>query len=154
MADAPAWFVVPVMPGILSQIAGYFKGSSGTYKIVKTFVGHPLYKQYTAAGYGPPYDSYPAAAAAAKQFAATGAANRLQPSSPGQIQGSGVQSGPSIPGLSAFFGALSNANTWIRVGEAVAGLILLGIGLNSMLKGKPLQFVTRAAGVAGKAAML
>lgn len=43
---------------------------------------------------------------------------------------------------------------WLRVGEVVVGLILLGIGLNSLLKGKPLQVVTSAAGLAGKAAML
>jgi len=53
-----------------------------------------------------------------------------------------------------FLSRLTSANLWIRVGEVVAGLILLGIGLNAMLKGKPLQVVTGAAGVAGKAAML
>jgi hypothetical protein len=32
-------------------------------------------------------------------------------------------------------------------------LILLGIGLNAMLKGKPLSVVTGTAGTVGKAAM-
>lgn len=53
-----------------------------------------------------------------------------------------------------FLSRLTSANLWIRVGEVVAGLILLGIGLNAMLKGKPLQVVTGAAGTVGKAAML
>lgn len=53
-----------------------------------------------------------------------------------------------------FLSRLTSANLWIRVGEVVVGLILVGIGLNAMLKGKPLQIVTSAAGVAGKAAML
>ncbi len=52
------------------------------------------------------------------------------------------------------FAALFQASIWLRVAEVVAGLILLGIGLNSMLKGKPLQVVTSAAGGVGKAAML
>lgn len=52
-----------------------------------------------------------------------------------------------------FLGRLTQANTWIRVGEVVVGLILLGIGLNAMLKGKPLQVITGAAGTVGKAAM-
>lgn len=43
---------------------------------------------------------------------------------------------------------------WLRVGEVVVGLILLGIGMNALLKGKPMTFVTGAAGTVGKAAML
>jgi hypothetical protein len=49
---------------------------------------------------------------------------------------------------------LFQASIWIRVAEVVAGLILLGIGLNAMLKGKPLSVVTGTAGTLGKAAML
>jgi hypothetical protein len=43
---------------------------------------------------------------------------------------------------------------WLRVGEVVVGLILLGIGLNALLKGKPMSIVTGAAGTVGKAAIL
>ena len=50
-------------------------------------------------------------------------------------------------------GALFQAAIWIRVAEVAAGLILLGIGLNAMLKGRPLSAVTSAAGAAGKVAM-
>jgi hypothetical protein len=49
--------------------------------------------------------------------------------------------------------ALFQSSIWLRVAEAVAGLILLGIGLNAMLKGRPLSAVTSAAGAAGKVAM-
>lgn len=48
-------------------------------------------------------------------------------------------------------GGLFQPNLWMRVGEVAVGLILLAIGVNAMFKGKPLQVVTRAAGVAGKA---
>lgn len=53
----------------------------------------------------------------------------------------------------SWIAALFQSAIWLRVAEAVAGLILLGIGLNAMLKGKPLSAVTSAAGVAGKAAI-
>lgn len=137
MANAPAWFVVPVQPGLLSQIAGYFKGSSGTYKVVKTFVSQPLYNQYTAAGYGPPYDTYAAAVTAAKEFAAKGKANALPGSGfSGIPPGSSAQQGPKLgnplAGLAAigdFFQRLSQANTWIRAGQVLAGLVLIAAGV-------------------------
>jgi hypothetical protein len=46
---------------------------------------------------------------------------------------------------------LFQKSIWLRVGEVVAGLILLGIGLNALLKGKPMSVVTGAAGIAAKA---
>lgn len=51
-------------------------------------------------------------------------------------------------------GGLFQASIWLRVAEVAIGVILIGIGLNAMLKGKPLEVVTSAAGKAGKAAML
>lgn len=51
---------------------------------------------------------------------------------------------------SGLLGGLFQKNIWMRVGEVVVGLILLGIGLNAMLKGLPLQVVTTAAGHVGK----
>jgi hypothetical protein len=45
---------------------------------------------------------------------------------------------------------LFDSHIWLRVAEVVVGLILIGIGLNSMLKGKPLSIVTGAAGVVSK----
>jgi hypothetical protein len=52
---------------------------------------------------------------------------------------------------SGLLGGLFQKNIWMRAGEVLVGLILLGIGLNAMLKGKPLQVVTTAAGTVGKA---
>lgn len=44
-----------------------------------------------------------------------------------------------------------NIGGWfLRIGEILVGLVLVGIGLNSMLKGKPLNVVTSAAGLAAK----
>jgi len=77
------------------------------------------------------------------------------------LAGQEAQAAQDIPGAATaassvgdFLSRLSQANTWIRVGEVVAGLILLGIGLNAMLKGKPFQIVTGTAGRVGKVAML
>jgi hypothetical protein len=47
-----------------------------------------------------------------------------------------------------------NIGSWfVRIGEILAGLILVGIGLNAMLKGKPMSVVTGTAGAVGKVAM-
>jgi len=59
---------------------------------------------------------------------------------------SGATSGLS----SAVLGPLFQSNLWIRAVEIVAGLILLGIGMNALFKGAPLKVVTGAAGAAGK----
>jgi hypothetical protein len=45
---------------------------------------------------------------------------------------------------------LFDSHIWLRVAEVVVGLILIGIGLNSMLKGRPMTIVTSAAGLASK----
>lgn len=73
--------------------------------------------------------------------------------SPGSAIG-GAADAAGLGGISGFLSRLASANTWVRVGEVVIGLILLGIGLNAMLKGKPMQVVTGAAGTVGKAAIL
>ena len=45
-----------------------------------------------------------------------------------------------------------NLSGWfVRIGEILAGLVLIGIGLNAMLRGRPLQVVTSTAGLAAKA---
>jgi hypothetical protein len=50
-----------------------------------------------------------------------------------------------------FLSMLTSGNLWLRVGEVVAGLILLGIGVNALFKGRPMSAVT---GTAGKLAPL
>jgi hypothetical protein len=50
-----------------------------------------------------------------------------------------------------FLSMLTSPNLWLRIGEVVAGLILLGIGVNALFKGKPMSAVT---GTAGKLAPL
>lgn len=152
--DPPAWFVVPVMPGIISQIAGYFKGSHGTYKVVKTFVGHPLYNQYTTAGYGPPYSSYAAAAAAAKQLAATGAANALPGAGFNPIPpGSSAQQGASfgLGDIGKLAATLTDRHTWVRIAEFIVGGGLIYIGIHSMSKGTALAPIVNAPANIAKA---
>lgn len=58
-----------------------------------------------------------------------------------------------LSGLAAigdFFQRLTQANTWMRVGEVVVGLILLGIGVNALFKGAPMKAITGTAGTVGK----
>lgn len=45
-----------------------------------------------------------------------------------------------------FLSMLTNPNFWLRAGEVAAGLILLGIGVNALFKGRPMSAVTGAAG--------
>lgn len=58
-----------------------------------------------------------------------------------------------LSNIGNFFSKLTQANTWIRAGEIVAGLILLGIGVNALFKGRPLDTVTKVAGKAAPLAM-
>jgi hypothetical protein len=57
----------------------------------------------------------------------------------------------AVDAVPKFLSMLTSGNLWMRVGEVLAGLILLGIGVNALFKGKPLSTVTT---VAGKAAPL
>lgn len=59
-----------------------------------------------------------------------------------------------ITGVTDFVSRLGNPNLWIRVAEVVVGVVLIAIGLNSMLKGKPMSIVTNTAGAVGKAALI
>jgi len=87
--------------------------------------------------------------AAARAYAGESAAERVagDAASPVTAAGDAIASASPIAGL-------FQSSLWLRVAEVAMGLILVGIGLNALLKGKPLQVVTGAAGVAGKAAML
>ena len=92
---------------------------------------------------------YPTRAAAQQQASAQN--RNVDPSG----QGSNIPNPLSgLAAIGAFFNKLGEKNTWVRVGEFACGAILVAIGLNSMLKGKPLSIVTGAAGKVGKAAML
>lgn len=116
MADAPAWFVIPVQPGLISQVIGVFTGSHGTYKVVKTFVGHPLYEQYLHQGFGPPYPSYAAAAAEARTLATQARANTTPPLVPGEQPGAADTS-------------VKPALSWILHGTGFAGWFRRGLKL-------------------------
>lgn len=93
----------------------------------------------TTSGWSGPYNW-----ATAKQVANS----RTVPGIPG-FPGSGSTGGglntagggistPNLGGLAAvgdFFNRLTQANTWLRVGEVVAGLLLVYIGLNATMRG-------------------
>ena len=60
----------------------------------------------------------------------------------------GSGSPPGLSGLAAigdFFGRLTEANTWIRVGEFVAGALLLYIGLKAVVAPEGKQVASRTA---------
>lgn len=54
---------------------------------------------------------------------------------------------PGIPGVSdvtGFLSALAQRNTWLRVGEGVLGLLLIGIGVAAITRNTPLGSAIRA----------
>jgi hypothetical protein len=51
-----------------------------------------------------------------------------------------------------FLGDLTNANTWIRVGEVVLGLILIAVGVAELTHAIPIA--TKVAGIAAKGAVM
>lgn len=81
-----------------------------------------------------PFTSY--AAAKNKQSSDNSAGN-----SPGSVAGRAAND---------LFKGLNLASILLRVGEVIVGAVLIGIGVNSMAKGKPFNLVTSAAGLAGK----
>lgn len=77
---------------------------------------------------------------------------------PGAPGGGILPSAGSLPGggaltdLSGFLSALTERNTWIRVGEGLLGLILIGIGIAAVTRSNPVA--QRAVKTAAKAAIL
>jgi hypothetical protein len=73
----------------------------------------------------------------------------------GIINKGGVGSGggtSSLGQIANFFSQLGQANTWIRVGEVVLGLILIAVGLAKITHAVPVA--TEIAKTASKAAIL
>ena len=62
----------------------------------------------------------------------------LSPTGSSSAVGAGLQAGGipnplnGVQAIGDFFSRLTQANTWLRVGEVVAGLMLLYIGLNAL----------------------
>lgn len=63
-----------------------------------------------------------------------------------------VQSAAGATGISGFLSRLTQASTWIRVGEVLLGLILIAVGLARLTSAVPVA--TRVARAAGTAAVL
>lgn len=75
--------------------------------------------------------------------------------SPGDAPGNipGVPDSLKLTDLAGFVTALTQKNTWLRVGEAVLGLILVAIGVAAVTKGTPIGSAIRATPV-GRVAKL
>lgn len=73
--------------------------------------------------------------------------------SPGDAPGNipGVPDSLKLTDLAGFVTALTQRNTWLRIGEAVLGLLLVGIGVAAVTRGTPIGSAIRATPV-GKAA--
>lgn len=64
--------------------------------------------------------------------------------------------GKGLGGINAigdFFNRLTEGNTWLRVGEVAAGLLILYIGLNAVMKGTPVEAATQSATKTAKRAV-
>lgn len=137
---APKWWAA--QEGLLGDITNKLStlpGGSQALDVTWHAVEDTAKPNATAHG---PYPNQAAAQAEADTLNTTAA-----PSVVTQGAEAAVSSGSPI-------GGLFQASIWLRVAEVAIGVILIGIGLNAMLKGKPLAVVTSAAGKAGKAAML
>jgi hypothetical protein len=124
---AYAWFVIPIMPGIIDQIIGtIFTGQYGTYKVAKTVVGNPLYNQYQSAGYGPPYTTYAAAVAEAKSLSKTAKKNAVPPIGTNPAQN-------ATPAAIAFGLSVSGIAGWFMRGMKVLfGGVLIVLGISKL----------------------
>jgi NADH dehydrogenase FAD-containing subunit len=122
---AGAWFVVPVMPGLASQVTSFLTGGGhGTYQVV--FAAGQQAQQYISNG----FPHYPTKAEAQQEAQTLTAQAKASQTGVGNTPSKAVPN--PLGGLAAigdFFGRLTEASTWIRIGEAVLGLILIAIGL-------------------------
>lgn len=80
---------------------------------------------------------------------------------PIHVPGTGGSGGVHVPNpisgvkdVAGFVSALSNPNTWLRVAEVVVGLLLVGVGVNAMLKGAPVNAAKKTAKAGAKAGEL
>src|ERR1017187_3832770 len=65
----------------------------------------------------------------------------------GQFTGATV---PAVTQGTDILGGFNLSGWFLRGGEILVGLVRIGIGLNSMLRGRPMSIVTSAAGLASK----
>jgi hypothetical protein len=118
MVSLPAWFLEPPV-----------LGASSPDDTVVEATTTAEYDKYTSDGYPGPYSSKAAAQSAANSI------NANQNENEKLDDPNGVASN-AIPGLSQigdFFGALTQGNTWIRVGKIAAGAILIIAGLMTLM---------------------
>jgi hypothetical protein len=100
-----------------------------------------------------PYATKAAAQAAVKAGKVNKGTSVGQNPNPGTT--TGINLGNAIPGLTDianFFDRLGEANTWIRVGEVILGLVLIAAGIAKITHAVPIA--TDVAKAAGTAALL
>lgn len=139
MAPRPepcGWFMVP--PGIVGQVLHDFENLGSVDIATATRACGAEAAKLRAAG----FQEY--ASKAAAQGAADQANAQASPA---------LESGPSLPSLEKFFSTLTQANTWLRVGEFAFGGILVYVGLKAMFP-NAVNAVTSPAKKAAKVGML
>lgn len=103
-------------------------------------ISNPLLQQAAlAAGYIGPYDYQTARGVAAGLAHESGTTpSGTNPLTTGQQAAKGATSAlGGVAAIGDFFNRLTEKNTWLRVGEVVAGLLLLYIGLKAVTTGTP-----------------
>jgi hypothetical protein len=146
-AQAVAGYVAFLESEYGAQLAGSFQAYAGEHPSQTANAALNSWANVVAQSYGPNF-------ASALKEAVEEDANATSQAASGTVAGLDATEKSLFGGVLGFLSDLTSGQFWVRAGEVVAGLILLGIGLNAMLKGKPLQVVTGAAGTVGKAAML
>lgn len=89
--------------------------------------------------------------AAAKAFAKESVPKRVVGNVPGGSSAEGALSG--VDAIGDFFSRLSEANTWIRVGEFAAGTLLLYVGLKGLFPAQVASVSGKVKSAAGLAAL-
>lgn len=57
----------------------------------------------------------------------------------------GLPGAGSLTDISGFVSALTQRNTWLRIGEGILGLLLVGIGIAAVTRGTPVGAAVRKA---------
>lgn len=131
MVSLPAWFLEPPVLGAASPDDTVVEATTTAQ-----------YNQYKSYGYPGPYSTQAAAQAAANSINSNQNTNEKLNDPNGLV----TNAASDLTGLSeigSFFGALSQGKTWLRVGEFVAGGILLYIGLKTAFQNTAVGNVAR-----------
>lgn len=135
------WYAVKVIQSRTGRTLIEYVQATSTQQAAETFPGS------TVLGGG-----YPTQAAAEAAFPQGSAGTTASSSGNPTVSNAPVNPLGGLAGIGDFFGRLTEASTWVRVGEVVLGLVLLAVGIARITHAVPIA--TKIAGVAAKGAVL